>query len=103
MSKKFANGAYAAALCDRCAFRYPLSKLKKLVIKDALTNLKVCPECWEASHPQLRIGEQKIDDPQALYEPRPDVGKKASTDAVNFDGQPVTSATGVVFDFPTWG
>jgi hypothetical protein len=36
------------------------------------TNLKVCPECWEASHPQLALGEFPVDDPQAIRDPRSD-------------------------------
>lgn len=103
MTKAFASGNKALALCDRCSQRFKLPQLRKLVIKDAQTNLKVCNECWEVSHPQLRVGEVKVDDPQALYEPRPDNSKKASTDAINFSGQPVDSSVGVIFNFPTWG
>lgn len=97
MTKAFANGQKALALCDRCSQRFRLGELRKLVIKDAQTNIKVCKGCWEPSHPQLRVGEVKVEDPQALYEPRPDSSKKASTDAINFGGQPVDSGVGVVF------
>jgi len=80
--RPFANGAKALALCDRCGVTTRLGKLKKLVVKDTTTEIKVCHNCWEPSHPQLKLGETPIDDPQALYEPRPDSGKKASKDTV---------------------
>lgn len=98
--KPYANSAKAWGLCDRCGARFRLGTLKKLVVKDTQTELKVCRDCWEPSHPQLRLGEVKVDDPQALYEPRPDKDKKTSTEYVDFEGQPANSTTGVPFDFP---
>lgn len=74
----FANGAKAAALCDRCGQRYRLGKLKGLTIKGKLTNIMVCPDCWEPDHPQLKLGSKPIHDPQALRNPRPDTGIEES-------------------------
>ena len=49
------------------------SDLKQEVIKTKLYQLKVCPECWDPDHPQLQLGMYPINDPQALYQPRPDL------------------------------
>lgn len=73
MANQFASGKYAIAECDRCGQRYKLRELKKLVIKQTLKNIKVCPECWEQDQPQLSLGMYPVDDPQALRDPRPDV------------------------------
>lgn len=70
---KYASGRFAIAECDRCGQRYMLKELKKLTIKTKLTNIKVCPECWEEDQPQLQLGMYPVYDPQAVREPRPDV------------------------------
>lgn len=72
MSGSFASTKRAHGFCDRCGFRSLLKDLKKLVINDRVTGLKVCSACWEPDHPQLRIGRIDMRDPQALREPRPD-------------------------------
>lgn len=72
MPNRFASGKYAISECDRCAFRYPLKQLRKLVIKTKNVNLLVCPTCWEPDQPQLQLGMYPVDDPQALRDPRPD-------------------------------
>lgn len=72
MPNRFASGKYAIAECDRCAFRYPLKDLRRLVIKTKNVNLLVCPTCWEPDQPQLQLGMYPVDDPQALRNPRPD-------------------------------
>lgn len=72
MSNKFSSGKYAIAECDRCGQRYKLKELRKLVIKTKQVNIKVCPECWEQDHPQLKLGMYPVYDPQAVREPRPD-------------------------------
>lgn len=73
MPNRFASGKYAIAECDRCAQRYMLKDLKKMVIKTKLFSIKVCPECWDPDQPQLQLGMYPVDDPQAVREPRPDV------------------------------
>lgn len=78
MPSKYASGKYSIAECDRCGQRYKLKELKKLVVKTKLTNVKVCPSCWDPDHPQLQLGLYPVNDPQAVSEPRPDVSYRAS-------------------------
>lgn len=72
MSNKFASGRKAIAECDICGFRYKLRKLKELIIKDTPTQIMACPECWNPSNPQLKLGTFPVEDPQAIRNPRPD-------------------------------
>jgi hypothetical protein len=73
MGNKFSAGYKSIAECDRCGFRYKLSKLQKLVVKNVVINMKVCPQCWDPDHPQLKLGLYPVEDPQAVREPRPDL------------------------------
>lgn len=73
MPNRFASGKRAIAECDRCAQRFKLKQLRRLVIKTKNVNILVCPECWEPDQPQLQLGMYPVDDPQALRNPRPDV------------------------------
>ena len=72
MPTPFASGKYAIAECDRCGQRYKLKQLKMEVIKTKLYELKVCDACWDPDQPQLQLGMYPVNDPQALYQPRPD-------------------------------
>lgn len=72
MTTQFASGKFAIAECDRCAFRFKLTQLKKLTIKTKNVSIKVCPECWEEDQPQLQLGMYPVNDPQAVREPRRD-------------------------------
>lgn len=76
MATRFASNNRAFGFCDRCGFRYDLKRLKKFYILGKLINEKVCPECWDPDHPQNWVGvlgsQMVSNDPQALYEPRPD-------------------------------
>ena len=72
MASNFASGKRAIAECDRCGQRYKLKELKKLTIKTKLTNILVCPTCFDPDHPQLQLGMYPVNDPQALRDPRPD-------------------------------
>ena len=72
MSNRFASTKRAIAECDICGFQFKLRELKNLVRKGQDTNLKACPECWSPDHPQLKLGEFPVDDPQAIRDPRPD-------------------------------
>ncbi len=87
MPSKFASGKYAISQCDRCNFRFPLKKLRRLVIKTKNVNILVCPECWEPDQPQLQLGMYPVNDPQALRNPRPD-SNSYITSGVNVDGNP---------------
>ena len=62
----YAVGKYAQAICDRCGQQYYLKELKK-----EWTGMKVCQECYEPKHPQL-LPKRTINEPIALFEPRPD-------------------------------
>ena len=93
MGTKFASGKKAFGFCDLCGFRYKLKQLKSLVRKGVDTNIKACPSCWNGDHPQNKLGEFPVYDPQALRDPRPDQGLEASRklrqsrfDPVGFDG-----------------
>jgi hypothetical protein len=70
----FAAEKIALGNCDRCGWQYELKLLKYLIIRMKRTNLRVCPECWEADHPQYKQGLFPVYDPQALQNPRPDTG-----------------------------
>lgn len=63
----YAVGKQSLAICDRCGQRYFLRELKK-----EWTGFKVCQECYEPKHPQLEP-KRGINEPIAVYEPRPDV------------------------------
>lgn len=67
----YAEGKKAFGFCDRCGFRYKLRELKAETVNLASTNLLVCPECWDPDHPQNMLGRLRVDDPQALRNPRP--------------------------------
>jgi hypothetical protein len=72
MANRFANGAKAWGVCDRCGFRFDLKKLKNEVVKTKQTQIRSCPACWSPDHPQLQLGMYEISDPQAIRDPRPD-------------------------------
>tara|TARA_R110000765_G_scaffold56799_2_gene111915 strand:- start:42 stop:347 length:306 start_codon:yes stop_codon:yes gene_type:complete len=63
---KFASGKNALGISDRSGFAYPLHKMKK-----EWNGLLVGYDEWEAKHPQL-TPNRKVNDPQALKNPRPD-------------------------------
>ena len=52
MTNRFASGRNALAECDVCGFRYRLRELKPLVVKNAVTAILACPECWNPDQPQ---------------------------------------------------
>jgi hypothetical protein len=78
VANKFTSGKNAIAICDRCGFQYKLVQLKRLTVKRKSVNLLVCPECWEPDHPQNRLGERPVEDPQAIRNPRVDTALAAS-------------------------
>ena len=73
MGNRFASGKKAIAECDRCAFRYKLKELRRLVIKTKNINILDCKSCWDPDHPQLQLGMYPVDDPQAVRNPRRDL------------------------------
>jgi hypothetical protein len=86
MPNRFASGKHAIAECDRCGQRYKLKQLKKLVVKQQIKNILVCPECWEPDQPQLSLGLFPVNDPQAVRNPRPDTSYIVS--GIGPDGSP---------------
>jgi hypothetical protein len=74
MPTKYASAKNSISQCDRCGFRFKLKQLKRLVIKTKNVNILVCPECWEPDQPQLSLGLYPVNDPQAVRNPRPDLG-----------------------------
>jgi|TARA_Y100000114_G_scaffold63369_1_gene58075 hypothetical protein len=89
----YAKGKKALGICDRCGFTYKLSELKYEIEDKVRNGLRVCTDCFDPDHPQLRVGELQTSDPQALFNPRVDSGEKASTTYFGFS--PVSS-TGMV-------
>ena len=78
MSSKYSSGKHSIAECDRCGQRYKLKVLRKLIVKQQIKNIKVCPTCWDPDQPQLSLGMYPVEDPQAVREPRPDTSYLAS-------------------------
>ena len=72
MSEAFAAGRIARGICDRCGWEYALRELRDEVVDQKKTGLFVCGTCFDIDHPQLRLGDTPIYDPQALRNPRPD-------------------------------
>jgi hypothetical protein len=75
MAQRFTAGKRALGICDRCGWEYKLKQLKLLTVNESITNIKVCPQCWEPDHPQNKLGKYPVDDPQAIRDPRPDPGE----------------------------
>jgi hypothetical protein len=98
MPNKFSSGKFAIAECDRCGQRYKLKQLKKLVVKQQIKNILVCPSCWEPDQPQLSLGMYPVDDPQAVRNPRPDVSYTVSGNSgLQINGTNDTTLQGVGF------
>jgi len=85
MPSQFASGKNSIAECDRCGFRFKLKQLRSLTIKTKQVNIKVCQECWEQDHPQLKLGMYPVNDPQAVRNPRPDTSYVVSGISINND------------------
>jgi hypothetical protein len=95
---KFSSGKFAIAECDRCGQRYKLKELKKLVVKQQIKNILVCPSCWEPDQPQLSLGMYPVDDPQAVRNPRPDISYQVSgSSGLQINGTNNTTLEGVGF------
>ena len=98
MPNKFSSGKFAIAECDRCGQRYKLKELKKLIVKQQIKNIKVCPSCWDPDQPQLSLGMYPVDDPQAVREPRPDISYTVSgSSGLQLNGSNDNTEEGVGF------
>ena len=74
----YARGKKALGICDRCGFTYKLKELFFEIEDGSRNGLRVCNDCFDKDHPQLKLGEVKTNDPQALFRARPDTGKDQS-------------------------
>jgi hypothetical protein len=72
MSNRFASGKHALGLFDVCGAAFKLKTLKPVIRKGNRTGLLACRKCWDPDHPQLKLGQFPVYDPQALRNPRPD-------------------------------
>lgn len=98
MTTKFTSGHLAISQCDRCGFRFRLKELRTLVIKTKNVNIKVCKECWEPDQPQLSLGLYPVNDPQAVRDPRPDLGYyQAGTTGLQISIEDNTSINSIGF------
>jgi len=93
MAHKYAVGKQAFGFCDRCGQRFKLKDMKRIMIKDTLTQILVCKQDWEPSQPQLQLGRYPVFDPQALKNPRPDTTYQTSGIAV--DGYPASGSRAI--------
>lgn len=85
----FALGKRALGVCDICGQTYKLKTLKAQVVKQRITGLLACPECWSPDHPQLMLGTFKIVDPQALRNPRSDSNQREESRDISWGWNPV--------------
>lgn len=68
----YARASKAFGYCDLTGFRYPLKDLVYEVKNGRRTGFRVGKDVNDPDHPQLFIGRLKVDDPQSLFDPRPD-------------------------------
>ena len=69
---KYARGKKAFGFCDRTGFRYPLNELVYETKNGTRTGSRIGKDVVDPDHPQNAIGRVRTDDPQSLYNPRPD-------------------------------
>lgn len=74
MTARFASGKTSIAQCDRCGQRFKLKQLRIQTVKTKPFQVKVCRDCYDPDHPQLRLGMYPVSDPQAVRDPRPETG-----------------------------
>lgn len=96
---RYARGKKAYGFSDRSGFRYALNDLVYEYRDGKRTGMRVGRDEVDIDHPQLRLGRTRVDDPQSLFDPRPDT---ATESLFGFDpvGNPALSmrmAIGYVF------
>ena len=69
---QYARASLAHGICDRCAIRWDLRDLKFQWINGIESSLKVCPDCLDIDHEQLRTDQVDAHDPLVLEDPRPE-------------------------------
>jgi len=70
--KSYAIGKKSIAICDRCGCREKYILMQFQVVNSVRTGLRVCRDCMDQDHPQLKLNRVRIDDPQALRYARPE-------------------------------
>ena len=88
MTNRFASATKTIAECDVCGFRYKLKELRNIVTKGKDTNIKACRECWSGDHPQNKLGEFPVNDPQAIRNRRPDFAGYGSSSNIPWGWHP---------------
>jgi hypothetical protein len=68
----YASGKRALGICDRTGVTYKLSDLVWEVQNGVKTGFRVGKDVVDPDQPQNFLGRVKINDPQALLNPRPD-------------------------------
>lgn len=68
----YAKGSKAFGFCDKTGFRYPLGDLVYEYKNGQRTGSKVGRDVRDPDQPQNFLGKVKINDPQSLFNPRPD-------------------------------
>lgn len=71
----YARGGKAFGFCDRTGFRYPLRDLVYEYQNGTRTGFRVGRDVADPDQPQNFLGKVKINDPQSLYDPRPDTAQ----------------------------
>jgi len=94
----YAAGKHAYGFCDRTGFRYPLKDLVYEYKDGVKTGMRIGKDVVDPDHPQNFLGRVKINDPQALRDPRPDTAQDASRALFGFDpvGNPAQYMIGYV-------
>jgi len=70
----YANGKHAFGFCDRTGFRYKKKDLVPQIENQRPNGLLVGRDVLDKDQPQLQLGRLNMQDPQAIRNPRPDVG-----------------------------
>lgn len=68
----YARAKRAFGFCDKTGFRYPLKDLVYEIRNGIKTGFKVGRDVVDPDQPQNFLGRVRINDPQALRDPRPD-------------------------------
>ena len=95
----YARAKKALGLCDRCGFTYKLNTLRYEIYDGRRNGLRVCSECFDIDQPQLKLGEVNTSDNQALFDPRVDTGREASTSyfgSNTLNSQGLTGSIGII-------
>jgi len=95
----YASGKYAFGFCDLTGFRYPIKQLVPQIVNGRPTGFLVGKDVNSPDQPQLKLGRIRMNDPQALRNPRPDQSLDesrvlSSIDPVGQVGLGMTSSVG---------